>query len=69
MTTFTLCWDCANSTNDGCNWSHNLEPVEGWVAEKGKEGYIVMECPEFIRNSYNFGMKRLKKDDPAYWRR
>lgn len=28
----TLCWCCANATNDGCEWSADFEPVPGWEA-------------------------------------
>lgn len=65
----TICWKCWNAVPDkngrGCAWSRNLEPVEGWTAEKtvctnqsgsgGKaylstvQSYLVRECPEFIR--------------------
>jgi hypothetical protein len=28
----TLCWCCANATNEGCEWSADFKPVEGWEA-------------------------------------
>ena len=44
----TLCLDCANATNGGCNWSRSLIPVDGWTAYKDKVSYLVIDCPEFI---------------------
>lgn len=65
----TICWECWNAVPDkdsrGCNWSRNLEPVEGWKAEPtsslsqgthhGKHyevvdnSYRVISCPEFVK--------------------
>ena len=62
--TCTICWDCENAVPNkkgrGCSWSINLEPVEGWDAERcdinmqhckaeknSKESYIVKHCPLF----------------------
>ena len=50
----TLCWECGKACNRGCNWSDNLEPVEGWIAEPTKisgsiDGFLVRDCPEFVR--------------------
>ena len=56
----TLCWDCKNSTNNGCEWSRSLKPVEGWNAvpsailvgganDKYTDSYLVLECPKFER--------------------
>ena len=64
----TLCWDCANATG-GSNWSDHWKhsPVKGWNAIKTKLkwnyeandcSYIVLECPEFIRDSENYGQRR-----------
>lgn len=60
----TICWKCQNAVPDkhgrGCNWSRNLEPVDGWKAmETSVIRYdggvrreimsaLVVECPEFI---------------------
>lgn len=56
-----LCWHCQNACG-GCAWSRGLEPVDGWKADityipepRGNEkkmtkGYLVLECPEFIRD-------------------
>lgn len=62
-----LCWDCANATG-GCFWSNSLEPVEGWTVEESNKdpktgeykSILVLECPEFIRDAYGNGMKRIK---------
>jgi len=68
----TLCWDCANATGN-CRWSEKLKPVKGWTAEKtlkhssygsGQvliESFIVRECPEFVRDCYGHGTKRIKE--------
>lgn len=58
------CWDCANSTNGGCDWSYDLTPVDGWIAEYNaeKESYCVIDCPEFVRDSYEYGLKRIEKE-------
>ena len=68
-TTPTLCWDCANATG-GCNWSDELQPVEGWkIIPTMKKAFnhpdypscIVLECPEFKRDAIRSGMKRYKE--------
>lgn len=60
----TLCWDCANACF-GCSWSRYFEPVEGWVATptqgKVSDSFIVHQCPQFIRDAYEGGTKRMKK--------
>lgn len=67
-----LCWDCAKATNSGCSWSDDFTPVEGWTARKleGRvyhggqtidETYLILDCPEFVRNSYGFGQYRMNK--------
>ena len=54
----TLCWDCKNSTNNGCEWSRSFKPVEGWNAvpsailvgggnDKYTDSYLVLDCPKF----------------------
>lgn len=56
----TLCWDCKNATNNGCEWSRSFKPVEGWNAvpsailvgganDKYMDSYLVLECPKFER--------------------
>ena len=66
----TLCWDCDNATG-GCSWSEHMNhtPVKGWYAVrndiKTKEGthtesYIVISCPEFVRDAREGGMIRKK---------
>ena len=56
----TLCWDCKNSTNNGCEWIRSFKPVEGWNAvpsailvgganDKYTDSYLVLECPKFER--------------------
>jgi hypothetical protein len=60
----TLCWDCYNAGCGGCEWSKNLTPVKGWEAVKthseyGGDGYLVINCPKFIRDAENGGQVRL----------
>ena len=57
----TLCFHCANACTNGCNWSKNLEPVEGWTAEKNNQGYLVTDCPQFYPDDVEDG--RLKNID------
>lgn len=53
----TLCWDCQNACGK-CSWSKDLTPVDGWNAKPTKikshgaydDSYLVIECPEFIRD-------------------
>ena len=53
----TLCWTCQNAFG-GCNWSKNLEPVEGWTvketvrteARKPIPGVLVLSCPKYIQD-------------------
>ena len=76
----TICWDCANSTNGGCCWSREFIPVDGWEAIPDRikinanradyeDTWCVVKCPEFVRDAYDFGLRRkslhpiaLKKD-------
>ena len=57
----TICWTCQNATG-GCSWSRALKPVKGWKADKLRvkkndytdeviDGYVVIECPEYIKDS------------------
>lgn len=70
----TLCWDCANALG-GCSWaSPEHVPVRGWIAarydmrtmyggmEHLYESYIVIQCPEFDRDAWMAGSRRL--EDP-----
>lgn len=65
----TLCWDCANYCG-GCSWSEHLNhtPVKGWRAfrrdlsnKTGEtiESYVVIDCPEFIRDAEEGGQYRI----------
>lgn len=62
----TLCWDCSKATG-GCAWSEDFKPVKGWeVVPTKKQNYygimhslIVLSCPEFDRDAYNAGLKRI----------
>ena len=65
MGKFTLCWDCAKATGM-CPWSKRSKPVEGWEAEfvprnggtKPYDTYVVIACPLFERDSYDYGLHR-----------
>ena len=48
----TLCWMCQKSCTDGCSWSKDFVPVNGWVAEKNEKtgSYSVITCPEFVES-------------------
>ena len=47
----SLCWDCKNSTTNGCSWAKSFTPVDGWKAMQSVAGtsdsYCVFECPKF----------------------
>ena len=63
----TLCWDCANATG-GCLWSDVLIPVKGWTAyptpkKENKDSYLVVKCPEFIRDATGGGLHRYRGDN------
>lgn len=53
----TICWDCAKACNSGCSWSDgSYTPVEGWEARpdvnsNGIESFLVVSCPEFVRET------------------
>lgn len=61
----TLCWDCEKSYKKTCAWSKNFQPVEGWNAiethNKEMDSYVVLSCPEFMRDSYKAGLCKLKE--------
>ncbi len=66
---FTLCWDCKKATG-GCSWSNKLRPVKGWTAQEVKPTsskpyttYLVEQCPEFKRDAYNSGLKRINNKE------
>lgn len=69
----TLCWTCANATTGGCSWSEygTFKPVSGWTAQKTHvkaapgtivESYFVYDCPEYIQDSLDGGLTKLKKE-------
>lgn len=66
VTKSTLCWDCRNACGD-CKWSKYLIPVKGWKAtpiyNKRQTSYVVMECPEFIRDAQGGGLRRYRKEE------
>ena len=69
----TLCWDCANATG-GCSWADHGDhtPVNGWTAKETTlkchspssnnettSSFIVIDCPEFIRDAEGHGARRI----------
>ena len=64
--TATLCWTCGRACGgaNGCSWSREYKPVEGWDAERRdvavwrgesgrqyteySESYYVKRCPEYV---------------------
>ena len=58
----TLCWDCKNSTTYGCDWAREFIPVKGWEATETKNGYLITNCPEFVRDSWEFGAYRTEEE-------
>ena len=46
-----LCVWCARSNINGCSWAEDLTPVEGWTAEPSKQGWHVIECPLFVKET------------------
>lgn len=66
----TLCWKCRNAVptlTDGCSWSLDGIPVDGWDAVKTrviKDGYFVRACPQYVPD----GRKEFS-DEVAPWDR
>ena len=58
----TLCWDCKKYCG-GCSWTRpdDGRPVKGWNAKLTDRGYVVRQCPEFMRDAYCRG--RYKSPD------
>ena len=53
----------------GCSWSREFIPVDGWEAVPDRikinanradyeDTWCVVKCPEFVRDAYDFGLKR-----------
>ncbi len=62
MAEYTLCWDCENSVKKGCKWAKKFKPIDGWTAEETNKGYLVRDCPEFIRDSWGKGQYRTVEE-------
>ena len=60
----TLCWDCKKAMKAGCSWTDPeiCEPVQGWEAKRTPNGYVVANCPEFVRDTYCRGRYRNADD-------
>ena len=68
MSTFQLCWDCKKAIG-GCRWSDYGRPVKGWEADLIKPNgtkpyttYMIHSCPEFVRDGYDGGTRREKRE-------
>ena len=48
----TLCILCAHSCTNMCSWEDDYEPVPGWTAEKTRQGYLVLQCPLYVKDTY-----------------
>lgn len=64
----TLCWDCANATNNFCPWVESGKPVDGWratpttIKQNGHvvaHSYHVHSCPMFKRDAEYGGRKKV----------
>ena len=69
---YTICWDCKNACG-GCSWSDHWRhtPVPGWTAVETKvrmnselfaQSFIVIACPEFVRDGIGGGLYRMRRD-------
>ena len=60
-TSGTLCWTCENAFG-GCSWSEHgvRQPVDGWTATPTKNGFFVIDCPQY-RQEENRMIKGVKK--------
>ena len=58
----TLCILCAHSCVNQCCWADEQKPVPGWVAESTRLGYIVIQCPEYVKDTYET-IKPMKLHD------
>lgn len=52
---------CCNCLTKKCEWMYKDKPVEGWQAEKTKNGYHVSECPKYIAPIAFIGDNQKKK--------
>ena len=48
----SMCCYCGNACNRGCSWSDDFTPVNGWEAVENKNGYFVVDCPEYISDKH-----------------
>ena len=55
----TLCWSCANACNNGCSWSKDLIPIDGWTTEPLTPNFIITSCPQYQEERRN----RSRPDD------
>ena len=43
-----LCWSCRRVVN-GCSWSLDFIPVDGWDAEPDRNTFKIRNCPLFAK--------------------
>ena len=47
----TLCILCQRSCVNMCSWARDLTPVEGWTDEENRQGWRVIACPEYVKET------------------
>ena len=60
----SICWDCKKALTGGCCWTDTdiQKPVPGWTAQETPAGYLVHDCPRFVRETYGYGRYRTADD-------
>ena len=59
----TLCITCMKLCKGACSWSDHFEPLSGWTAIENRQGYLVVECPEYVNDEDGSGkLKEIDKD-------
>lgn len=67
----TICWGCANACGNGCSWSRDGVPVEGWTARPtmivsyGTQSYCVTACPEYVVDERGKAPREFKTEGCA----
>ena len=48
----SLCSFCGNACRNGCSWAEDFTPVKGWEAIENKNGWFVVDCPEYCDDKW-----------------
>ena len=48
----SLCSFCGNACRNGCSWAEDFTPVPGWEAVENKNGWFVVDCPEYCSDEW-----------------